>query len=221
MRVLIACEFSGVVRRAFRARGHDVMSCDLLPADDGEYEEHYEGDIFRLLGDTKYRWDLLIAHPPCTYLCNSGVKWLYKDGKEENGRDEARWKEMRDGVAFYNELWNAPIEMICLENPIMHGHATELLTPGMPEPQYIQPWQFGHKEMKATGLRLKNLPRLVPTNVVGPPPKDIVERRKWAKVHMASPGKDRWRERSRTLEGIADAFADQWSGNLAARVAAE
>lgn len=194
MRVLIACEFSGIVREAFRARGHEAYSCDILPAEDHGF--HIQDDALRLLDDG---WDLMIAHPPCTFLTNSGVRWLYKEGKQTNGRDEERWRDLAKAARFFKQILNAPIDRICVENPIMHGHARDLIEAD-PE-QIIQPWQFGHGETKATGLWLKNLPALRPT--------DIVEGRT-PRVHFASPGPDRWKERSRTLAGIASAMADQW-----------
>lgn len=194
MRVLIACEFSGVVRRAFRARGHDAWSCDLLPAEDGS-EFHYQGDVIGL-NLLRLEWDLLIAHPPCTYLANSGVRWLY--GGKGKVRDPERWAEMERAADFFNALWLHDCPRVCVENPIQHRHA------GLPKPtQIIQPWQFGHPETKATCLWLRGLEPLVPTN--------IVDGRK-PRVHHASPGPDRWKERSRTLQGIADAMASQWGG---------
>ena len=200
MRVLVACEFSGVVREAFRKRGHDAWSCDLLPAEDNS-AFHYQGDVKFFMPCRK--WDLMIAHPPCTYLCNSGVKHLYADGKKSNGRDEGRWAKMRDAAEFFLWLHDAPIPH-CIENPIMHGYATEIFAdcgfPTKPS-QIIQPWQFGHGETKATGIWLVGLPLLYPTQIVsGRSPR----------VHYASPGPNRWKERSRTLQGIADAMALQW-----------
>jgi site-specific DNA-cytosine methylase len=179
----VACEFSGVVRRAFEARGHDAMSCDLLPAEDGG--KHLEGDVtnyIHLKG-----WDLMIAHPPCQHLAVSGSRWFKE--KQADGRQQA-------ALDFVKTLMDAPIEKICIENPISII-STKIRKPD----QIIQPWQFGHGETKATCLWLKNLPPLVPTN--------IVEGRE-ARVHKMPPGKDRWKERSRTLPGIAAAFADQW-----------
>ena len=191
MRVLIACEFSGVVREAFRARGHDAWSCDLLPAEDGS-PHHYEGDIFPAIMHRP--WDMMIAHPPCTYLANSGVRWLVKDGKF----NPVRMHHMQDAIWFWRQLRDAPIQRIAIENPIPHKHAKVKMGDYT---QIIQPWQFGHGETKATCLWLKNLPKLVPTNIVeGRTPR----------VHHASPGPDRWKERSRTLTGIAEAMADQW-----------
>lgn len=195
MKVLIACEFSGVVREAFRARGHDAWSCDLLPAEDSS-EFHLRANARHWIDDP---WDLMIAHPPCTYLTNSGVRWLYKGGKLENGRDEKRWQDLAQAALFFRRMLEAPIARICVENPIMHGYARELVEAD--PAQIIQPWQFGHGETKATGLWLKNLPPLIPT--------DIVDGRE-PRVHHASPGPDRWKERSRTLAGIAAAMAEQW-----------
>lgn len=200
MRVLVACEFSGIVRDAFTARGHSAMSCDLLPTE-GDPINHWHGDVFSVLD---WGWDLMVAHPPCTYLANSGVRWLYKDGKE----DEDRWLRMADGAEFFRALLRAPIPRIAVENPIMHRYAKGII--GRSQDQIIQPWQFGHPETKATGLWLKNLPLLEPTNIVdGRAPR----------VHHESPGPDRWKNRSRTLQGIADAMADQW-GSLAVERAA-
>jgi hypothetical protein len=201
MRVLVACEFSGIVRDAFIERGHDAISCDLLPTE--RPGPHYQGDIWDLLGSPG--WDLMIAHPPCTYLANSGVRWLYKDGED----DEGRWMRMADGAEFFRDLLTMPtIPRIAVENPIMHKYGRQIV--GRGPDQYVQPWMFGHPETKATGLWLKNLPLLIPTNIV-----DGREPR----VHHASPGPDRWKERSRTLQGIADAMADQW-GSLALERAA-
>lgn len=198
LRVLIACEFSGTVRNAFLARGHDAWSCDLLPSEDGS-NRHIRGDARELLGDG---WDLLIvAHPPCTRLCNSGVRWLSVPPPGKTA-DQMR-AELVEGAALFAAFWNAPIERIAVENPVMHRHAKALIA-GYAEPaQSVQPWQFGHGETKRTCLWLKNLPALVPTNIV--PGRE-------QRVHRMSPGPDRWRERSRFFTGIADAMADQWGG---------
>lgn len=186
MRVLVACEFSGVVREAFRARGHDAWSCDLLPAeDDGP---HLQGDVRAVLAAGC--WDLMIAHPPCTRLASSGARWfhLYRDEQEA-------------AVEFVRELLAAPIPRIALENPI------GVLSTRIRKPeQIIQPWQFGHGETKATCLWLKGLPPLVPTKIVAG---------RVPRVHYASPGPDRWKERSRTLPGIAAAMAEQWGATTA------
>ena len=187
MKVLVACEYSGRVREAFRKLGHDAWSCDLLDAEDAS-QFHIKGDVLDLLGNG---WDLLIAHPPCTYLCNSGVRWLRTQ--------EGRWDQMRQGAEFFKIFMDAPVAHIAIENPIMHKYAVEII--GKRQDQIIQPWQFGHGETKATGLWLKNLPPLTPTR--------IVEGRE-QRVHRMSPGPDRWKERSRTFKGIADAMAQQW-----------
>ncbi len=189
MRVLVACEYSGRVRDAFRALGHDAVSCDLLPT---EVEgPHIQGRIEEVLDCT---WDLMIAHPPCTRLCRSGVRWLH----ERN-----LWAEMREASEFFKLLLNAPIPRIAVENPVIHKYAVEII--GRRQDQIIQPWQFGHGETKATGLWLKNLPKLVSTNVVsGREPR----------IHYMAPGPDRWKERSRTFQGIAEAMAAQWTATV-------
>lgn len=196
MRVLIACESSGRVRDAFIRQGHDAMSCDLLETE--QPGPHYKGDVRDVLYE---QWDLMIAHPTCTYLTNSGVHWL--------DRDITRWKKMYEGAEFFRLFEHAKhIPKRGVENPIPHKYALALM--GRKYDQIIQPWHFGHEEMKATCLWLTGLPPLAPTNVVGPPPKDPELRKAWAKVHRMPPGPDRWRERSRTYEGIADAMAIQW-----------
>jgi hypothetical protein len=182
MRVLVACEYSGRVRDAFRALGHDAMSCDLLPTE--VQGPHYEGDVFDIIDDG---WDLMIAHPPCTHLAVSGARW-FKD----------KVAEQAEALAFVRRLLDAPIPMIALENPI------SIISSRIRRPdQIIQPWQFGHGETKATCLWLKGLRLLEPTNVV-----DGRE----ARVHKMPPSPDRWKERSRTYEGIAAAMAAQWGG---------
>jgi hypothetical protein len=208
--VLVACEFSGVVRRAFREIGHDAWSCDLLPAEDRS-PFHIQGDAvmaaYGYLGHAK--WDLMIAHPPCTYLANSGAKHLYSGMRKENGPNHKRWDAMREAAFFFLQLFNAPVPLIAIENPIMHGHALQIV--GDRPTQIIQPWQHGHGETKATCLWLKNLPPLVPSNVV-----DGREQRIW----RMPPGPDRQKERSRTFDGIAAAMAAQWGGVEAERLAA-
>lgn len=197
MKILVACEYSGRVREAFKAKGHDVTSCDFL---DTEIEgKHYKGDVMDILYDG---WDMLIAHPPCTYLCNSGVSWLYKNPNtihlkiNDKSVNYERWKNMLRASMFFKKLQKAPIDKICIENPIPHkyGQLGKYT-------QKIQPWQFGHGETKATCLWLKNLPELVPTN--------IVEGRE-QRLHNLGPSKDRWKKRSLTYQGIADAMAEQW-----------
>lgn len=195
MNVLVACEYSGVVRDAFTRKGHYAVSCDFL--DSEKPGMHYKGNVLDIL--YSYHWDLLIGHPECTYVCNSSAKHLYIDMKKENGINQERWNNMIKGAEFFKTLWNAPVEKICLENPIMLGHAKKLI--GIKQSQIIQPWMFGHGETKATCLWLKGLSLLQPTN--------IVEGRE-QRIHKMGPSPDRWKERSRTFEGIGDAFAEQW-----------
>ena len=189
MKVLVACEFSGVVRQAFRERGHNAWSCDLLPAED-ESPDHIQGDVRKILYFN--RWDLMIAHPPCTRLCNSGVRWLH----ERN-----LWDELDEACDLFSDLWNAPIPRICIENPVMHKHAKTRIRNYRPFAQSIQPWQFGHGECKRTCLWLRNLPCLEPT--------DIVDGRE-QRIHKMPPSADRERLRSITYSGIAKAMAEQW-----------
>lgn len=196
MKVLIAFEFSGSTRNAFLARGHDAWSCDLLPAEDGS-NRHIRGDFRDLLHE---QWDLLmVAHPPCTRLCNSGVRWL--SAPPPGRTTEDMQGELIAAADLFSAAWNAPIERVCIENPVMHRHAKALISNYQPPAQSIQPWQFGHGETKRTCLWLRNLPPLKPTNVV---------EGRAARVHRMSPGKDRWRERSRTYHGVSEAMAQQW-----------
>jgi len=179
MKVLVACEFSGIVRDAFIARGHDAVSCDLLPTE--RPGPHIQGDVMAVLGQG---WDLGIFHPPCTRLAVSGARWFaqYRDEQEA-------------AIDFVRSLMACEFPW-ALENPV------SVISSRIRKPdQIIQPWQFGHGETKATCLWLHRLPPLVPTNIVdGRSPR----------VHLASPGPDRWKERSRTMSGIAAAMADQW-----------
>jgi hypothetical protein len=197
VRVLIACEYSGRVRQAFRALGHDAWSCDLLESED-DSPHHIQGDVMhQLLTGGMYLpgatmphrpWDLMIAHPPCTHLAVSGSRWF--EEKRESG-------EQQEAIEFFMALAKAPIPRIAIENPVC------IMSSVWREPdQVIQPWQFGHGETKATCLWLKGLPPLLPTNIV--PGRD-------PRVHRMSPSPDRWKERSRTYEGIALAMAKQWS----------
>jgi hypothetical protein len=196
MRVLVACEYSGRVREAFRARGHDAWSCDLLPAeDDSPY--HFKGDVM-LIAEFGYQakgeyfpvpWDLMIAHPPCTDLAVSGARHF--EEKRADGRQDA-------AIEFFLSLARLPIPRIAIENPVC------IMSSIWRKPdQIIQPWMFGHGETKATCLWLKGLPHLVPTKIVSG---------RHPRVHLMSPGPDRWKERSRTYEGIAQAMAQQWGG---------
>ena len=198
MKVLIACEFSGTVRDAFTALGHDAMSCDLLPSD--KPGKHYKGDVRDVLGE---QWDLLIAHPECTYLTNAGVCHLHKD--------PSRWPKLFDAAEFFKLFMNAKhIPKRAIENPIMHKYAKTLIG-RIPQTQVVQPWMFGHTEQKATCLWLTELSPLKPTKDVKAEmlllPKNQRER-----LHYLSPGPDRWKERSKTYQGIADAMAAQWGG---------
>jgi site-specific DNA-cytosine methylase len=181
MRVLVACEFSGIVREAFRARGHDAWSCDLLPTEIAG--AHIQDDVLKHINEG---WDLMIAHPPCTHLAVSGARW-FKDKQAQQA----------DALAFVRALLAAPIERIALENPI------SIISSHIRKPdQIIQPWMFGHGEVKATCLWLKNLPRLTPTQVVDG---------RVARIHHEPPSPDRWKNRSRTFQGIAEAMAQQWA----------
>ena len=187
LRVLVACEFSGVVRDAFRALGHYAVSCDLLPTEvDGP---HHQGDVRDVLAPG--RWDLMIAHPPCTHLAVSGARWFKNKAQEQE-----------EALAFVRLLLAAPVPHIALENPV------SIISSRVRKPdQVIQPWQHGHGETKATRLWLVNLPRLVPSNVVSG---------RDARVHKMPPGPNRWKDRSRTLPGIGKAMANQWSNCLCA-----
>jgi site-specific DNA-cytosine methylase len=181
MRVLIACEYSGIVRDAFAVLGHDAWSCDLLPTE--RFGNHINGDVLQHM---HRGWDLMIAHPPCTHLAVSGARW-FKD----------KQREQANALDFVRRLMEAPILRIAIENPI------SIISSHIRKPdQIIQPWQFGHGETKATCLWLKNLPKLISTN--------IVEGRE-ARIHKMPPGPDRWKDRSRTFTGIATAMATQWS----------
>lgn len=184
MKILVACEYSGRVRSAFKALGHDVISADFEPAEDGS-PDHYQGDCFDLIDNQHF--DMMICHPPCTHLAVSGARHFA--AKRADGRQQA-------ALEFVRRLLDAPIERIALENPV------SIISSAIRKPdQILQPWQYGHGETKATCLWLKNLPPLVPTN--------IVEGRE-PKVHRMPPGPNRWKERSRTYTGIAQAMACQW-----------
>lgn len=180
MKVLIACEFSGTVREAFKLKGHDAWSCDLLATDIPG--QHIQEDVLNILNDG---WDLMIAHPPCTHLAVSGSRWF-----------KYKHREQQEALEFVRTLMAAPIEKIAIENPI------SIISSKIRKPdQIIHPWQFGHGETKATCLWLKGLPKLTPTS--------IVEGRE-PRIHRMAPSPDRWKERSKTYSGIAQAMADQW-----------
>lgn len=214
MRVLIGCERSGETRRKFRERGHDAWSCDIEWSDDCS-PHHIRGDV---LDNLHLGWDLMIAHPECRYLANSGAKWLYIDGRSENGPDPARWEAMERAAEFYCRLRDAPIPFKAIENPVMHQHAVRLIEPG--PRQVVQPWWFGDPAFKATGFELINLPRLFATNRLTPPKPGTDEHKRWSFIHRMPPGPERARLRSRTFAGIATACADQWGGLLDLRAAA-
>jgi hypothetical protein len=196
MRVLVACEYSGTVRDAFRRAGHDAMSCDLLPTDaDGP---HYQGDVMDIIADG---WDLMIAHPPCTFLCASGLHW--------NKRRPERAQQTEEALEFVRRLLDAPIARIALENPI-GCISTRIRKPD----QTIQPHQFGHDASKATCLWLKGLPLLTPTKHM--PPRLVDGRKRWGNQtdsgqNKLPPSANRWKIRSETYQGIAEAMANQWS----------
>jgi hypothetical protein len=229
-RVLVACEFSGIVRDAFRARGHDAWSCDLLPCE-RDSRWHIQGDCLDAISYGRPTdgadWDLMIAHPPCTHLSVSGARWFPE--KRADGRQQA-------AIRFVEELWDSPIKRVAIENPV--GVLPRLSRLGKAT-QYIQPWQHGHGETKKTGLWLRGLPKLVPSDVVAPewavnPDGTInidakgkrdnpthfltgririlkgAQREQWERIHRCPPGPDRWKERSRTYTGIAEAMAAQW-----------
>lgn len=202
MRILVACEYSGIVRDCFAAMGFDAWSCDILPTE--QKGLHIQDDVLNHLNE---EWDLMIAHPPCTYLCSSGLHW--------NKKDSSRQAKTEEALEFITALWNAPIERICIENPV--GCINTRLD-FMPKPQYIQPYQFGEDASKKTGLWLKNLPNLVPTEQV--PGRIVVkngkEYERWSNQtdsgqNALPPSKTRGLDRSRTYFGIAEAMALQWS----------
>jgi site-specific DNA-cytosine methylase len=196
MNVLVACEFSAVVRDAFRALGHNAWSVDLLPTE-GDPAWHIQGDA--LDAARRPGWDLIIAHPPCTRLTRAGVRWLH---------ERKLWDDMRRDALFFRsflELDNVP--MVAVENPVMHRYATEVV--GRKQDQIIQPWMFGHMESKGTGLWLKGLPALKSTNNVREATMALTPKER-DKVHWMAPGSDRWKARSRTYAGVAQAMAEQW-----------
>ena len=211
LRVLIGCETSGIVRQAFLAHGHDAWSCDLLAAED-QTNRHIVGDIRHVM---TWGWDLMaVMHPPCTRLCNSGVRWLSRPPRGKTL--DQMWQELDEGAALFSACWNADIPRIAIENPIMHKYAKKRIKGYRPADQTVQPWHFGDPFFKGTCFYLRNLPKLKATNRLTPPPKGSDEHKKWSAIHRASPGPDRWKSRSRTFSGIAAAMAAQW-GDFAAR----
>lgn len=238
MRVLIACEFTGTVRRAFAALGHDVWSCDLLPSLDRS-NKHIVGDVRTILRDG---WDLLaVMHPPCTRLANSGVRWLDEPpGKltaehytaaeiaayRTMSRDQRlafMWQKLDEGAALFSDCWNAPIDRIAIENPVMHKHAKERIANYAEFAQSIQPWMFGDDESKRTCFWLKGLKPLAPTY----PTYDAfraahnlpADHKPLQRVHLAAPGAQRWAERSKFFPAVAEAMAAQWGGAAVAEMA--
>lgn len=197
MRVLVACEYSGAVSRAFRKLGHEVVSCDLLPADHIEDAEwHHQGDVMQIINDG---WDLMIAHPPCTHLAVSGARW-FKD----------KVQEQEEALAFVQKLMQADIPRICIENPV------SIISSRIRKPdQIIQPWMFGHEATKTTCLWLKGLQKLQPTNIVSKGARHVTKSGKsLPEWYNLPPSADRWKLRSATFQGIADAMAKQWGADV-------
>lgn len=225
MNVLIVCEESGEMRRAFHQRGHRAQSCDLLPSSElwyGFNPWHYQGDAFEILERrcrpfydklNRVEWDLIIAHPTCTYLTNSGVRWLTAPDDDTPGKlkGNPRWKATEEGVNFYARLRAACLKRaprVAIENPVMHCYAREAL--GFPDRHIVQPWWFGDKAFKATGFELHGLPPLKPTNKLTPPKPGTAEHKEWSAIHRCPPGADRAKIRSKTFPGMAAACAEQW-----------
>lgn len=199
MKVLVACEYSGRVRDAFLKRGHHAVSCDLLPSE-SDKGEHYTDNVLGILDNWDiigFKPDLMIAHPPCTYLANSGASWLY--------RQEGRWDNMVEGAYFFKRFLDADVHKICVENPVMHGHAIEII--GRKQDQSVQPWMFGEDASKRTCLWLKNLPDLNPTNELI---KDRYANQTPSGQNKLGPSEARAKIRSLTYQGIANAMAEQW-----------
>ena len=232
LKVLIGCETSGIVRDAFLAAGHDAWSCDILPSERPS-NRHIQDDVRNVLKHG--RWDLLmVAHPPCTRLCNSGVRWLSDPpGKLEadtysvaeqmiyqvmtrEERLDFMWRKLDEGAELFSDLWNADIPRIAVENPVMHKHAKARIREYEPFAQSVQPWQYGHWETKRTCLWLRNLPPLQPRYPTLSDARRALrlpaDAQPKGKVHMASKGANRWKERSRFYTGIAKAMAEQWGG---------
>jgi len=205
MKVLIGCETSGIVREAFIEQGHDAWSCDVLPSD-VPTNRHIQDDVLNVLRSDN--WDMLmVAHPPCTRLCNSGVRWLSKP--PPNKTLGQMWNELEKGAKLFSALLNADVPRVAVENPVMHKHAKQRIENYQPFSQSIQPWQFANDDdsadnvKKRTCLWLKNLPKLIPTGTVnGSTARD--------ECHKAPPSKDRWKIRSKFYHGIAKAMAIQW-----------
>ena len=224
MKVLIGCETSGIARRAFAARGHDVWSCDIEPAEDGS-NRHIRCDIRDILDDG---WDLMaVMHPPCTRLCRSGRRWMSGPGKWTQPKQLPKgrtWQSMIDefenGIDLFTACWRAPIDRVAIENPQMNDLAAARMPGDLPKPQMVQPHWFGHPEYKATGWYLRGLPELVETDRLPEPERDSDEWKAWNRVHRMTPGPERARLRSRSFPGMMDAAADQWGEHARERLAA-
>ena len=205
MKVLIGCETSGIVREALLSKGHDTWSCDILPSDDAS-NRHIQDDILNVMYMDS--WDMLIvAHPPCTRLCNSGVRWLHE--APPNKTLNEMWEELDAGCYLFSEIWNVNIPFVAVENPVMHRHAKQRIRNYKHFSQSIQPWQFesdpagADNVKKRTCLWLRNLPNLEPLNILdGSTARD--------ECHKVAPSKDRWKIRSKFYKGIANAMANQW-----------
>lgn len=219
MKVLIACETSGIVRDAFLERGHDAWSCDVLPAERPS-NRHIVGDARPLLNPMW--WDMLVvAHPPCTRLCKSGLRWLHT---APPGRTLAEmWAELADAADLFSAFWNAPIDRVAIENPDMHRHAQQRIKNFSPASQRVQPWQFGEPAFKTLALWLRGVPLLKPTDVLDPPKYGTKKAKSWEKIHRMTgfqPKEVRQRERARFFPGVAAAMADQWGGDVQQSIAA-
>ena len=214
MKILVACETSGTVRNAFLNNGHDAWSCDVLPSDD-QTNRHIQDDVRYVLQADQ--WDMLmVAHPPCTRLCNSGVRWLHvpPPGKTK----EQMWQELEEGAELFSDLWNADVPRIAVENPVMHKHAKKRIRNFVPQTQTVQPYEFAKSinsednVTKRTCLWLKNLPPLFKTGT-------LTKETARQDIHLASPGPNRWKIRSKFHKGLARAMANQWGGNINEEVA--
>lgn len=209
MRLLVACEESGVVTAAFRARGVKAWSCDLLPTR-GNPAWHIQEDVLWLL--KRMKWDAMIGFPPCPRLCNSGVLRLYVGGKKINGIDSSKWREMIEAANFFKALLYAEIPLVALENPIMHGWAREIIQ--SPYSQTVQPYEFGHPESKRTCFWLRGFPLLKPTNILKLPESGHWSNQTPSGQNKLGPSKHRARIRATTYSGIAEAMASQWRQTL-------
>lgn len=204
MKILIACEESQTICKALRAKGHEAYSCDIIDSSGGHPEWHIKDDAIKVSYDLSYGWEAMIGHPPCTFITNSGVRWLYNN---DGSKNEDRWDKLKDACTFFKALLDAPINIKAIENPIPHKHALNLI--GKKYNQIVQPYMFGEPESKATCLWLEGLPKLMETNNV----KDIwkeLPNKEAQRIHYMSPGKDRDKLRSKTFKGISDAIANQW-----------